>query len=192
LPPPGTDPTGSARSIFLIGMMGAGKSTIGRHLARATALQFVDCDRVIEQRNGVTIATMFAVEGEAVFRQRETQVLDELTRLPGVVLATGGGAVLAEENRAMLRARGLVVYLEATVEEIRRRIRNDTARPLLQTADPRARIEALLGAREPLYRATAHCVFRSPAGNPRRLVARMLADPAVAAVAAVAKAAAAS
>jgi len=177
-----TQPTGVMSSLFIVGMMGAGKSTIGRHLARAAGLAFVDCDRELERAAGVTIATIFAVEGEPAFRRREAQLLDELTQRPGIVLATGGGAVLEEANRTALHTRGVVIYLEATADDIHRRTRTDATRPLLQTDDPRGRIEALLAAREPLYRQTAHCIFRSQAGSPRRLVARILAEPLVAAL----------
>src|SRR5258708_15034138 len=104
-------------SIFLIGMMGAGKSTVGRLLAASSGLEFVDCDRELEHRAGPSIANIFELEGEAGFRLREAQLLDELTRRPGVVLATGGGAVLTADNRALLRARGLAIYLQASDDE---------------------------------------------------------------------------
>lgn len=172
--------TGSG-SIFLIGMMGVGKTTIGRLLADAAGLEFIDCDREIEARAGVSIATIFEVEGEESFRRREAVLLDELTRRRGVVLATGGGAVLREENRRVLRSRGVVVYLHSTVDEIVRRTRRDTARPLLQTGNPRARIEQLLREREPLYRQTAHLSFQSGLTSPKKLVKRILSHPDVAA-----------
>lgn len=168
-------------SLFLIGMMGVGKSTIGRLLARALDLQFLDCDRELEARNGVPVATIFELEGEAGFRRRESALLDELTQCPGIVLATGGGAVLLAENRQWLRQRGLVIYLQASVDEICRRTSRDRARPLLQAADPRARIEQLLAQREPLYAATADLTFASPPANPRRLVRRIVSHPEVAA-----------
>lgn len=161
-------------SVFLIGMMGAGKSTVGRLLARHGGLEFIDCDRELEARTGVTITTMFEVEGEEAFRRREAALLDELTQRRGVVLGTGGGAVLCAENRTRLRERGLVIYLEATVDEILRRTQNDRARPLLQAADRRARIEELLGQRRALYEATAHLTFHSGTVNPKRLVAHIL------------------
>jgi shikimate kinase len=160
-------------------MMGAGKSTVGRLLAAGCGFDFIDCDRELEQRAGASIATMFELEGEAAFRQRETQLLDELTARPHVVLATGGGAVLSEVNRQMLRSRGLVIYLQASVDEIARRTRGDASRPLLQVDDRQERIEHLLQQRAPLYRQTAHLVFRSAAANPRRLVARRLAHPQI-------------
>lgn len=165
--------------LFLIGMMGVGKTTVGRLLARQGGLEFIDCDRELEARTGVTIATMFEVEGEEAFRRREAALLDELTQRPGSVLATGGGAVLWPENRQRLRARGLVIYLESTVDEILRRTSTDRARPLLQTTDRRARIEELLLQRRPLYEATAHATFHSGAVNPKKLVARILADETV-------------
>lgn len=172
--------TGSG-SIFLIGMMGVGKTTIGRLLADAAGLEFIDCDRELEARAGVSIATIFEVEGEEGFRRREAALLDELTQRRGIVLATGGGAVLREENRRVLRERGLVIYLHSTVDEIVRRTRRDTARPLLQTENPRARIEQLLREREPLYRQTAHLSFQSGVTSPKKLVKRILSHPDVAA-----------
>ena len=160
-------------------MMGAGKTTVGRLLARQAGFDFVDCDREIEARSGVPVATIFELEGEAGFRKREAALIDELTRRTRTVLATGGGAVLLEGNRDLLRERGLVIYLQASADEIARRTSNDRTRPLLQTADPRARIAELLQQREPLYRQTAHLTFASPAANPRRLVGRILDDPRV-------------
>lgn len=165
--------------LFLVGMMGAGKTTVGRLMARALNWEFIDCDREIEARSGVNVSTIFELEGEAAFRRRETATLEELTQRDRIVLATGGGAVLADANRALLRERGLVVYLQASADEIARRTANDRSRPLLQTADPRARIEQLLTEREPLYRQAAHLSFSSPAANPRRLVKRILEDPQV-------------
>jgi shikimate kinase len=167
------------RSVFLIGMMGAGKTTVGRLLAQALDFDFVDADRELEARSGALIATIFSVEGEEGFRRREAALLDELTQRPGIVLATGGGAVLNEETRRRLHDRGLVLYLRANADEIHRRTRNDRSRPLLQTADPRARIDELLMQREPLYEQTAHITFQSASANPRRLVRRLLDDPAV-------------
>lgn len=160
-------------------MMGAGKTTVGRLLAKAAQFDFVDSDREIEARSGVSIPTIFELEGESGFRKREAAMLDELTQRPRTVLATGGGAILREDNRRLLHERGLVIYLQASVDEIARRTANDRARPLLQTADPRARIVELLAEREPLYAATAHLTFASPAANPRRLVKRILDEPAV-------------
>jgi shikimate kinase len=163
--------------VFLIGMPGSGKSTVGRLLARETGRSFIDSDREVESRSGVTIATIFELEGEAGFRKRESQVLDELTQRPDLVLATGGGAVLAEANRAHLRARGLVIYLQAATDELVRRTAGDKVRPLLAGADPRGRLLELLAVRQPLYESTAHLSFHSGTANPRRLVKRMLEHP---------------
>jgi len=165
--------------LILVGMMGAGKTTVGRLLARATGFEFIDCDRELEARSGVPIATIFELEGEAGFRKREAALVDELTRRERAVLATGGGVVLDADNRERLRSRGLVIYLQAGADEIARRTASDRTRPLLQTADPRARIRELLHQREPLYTQTAHLSFPSPAANPRRLVKRILEDPRV-------------
>jgi len=169
-------------SIVLIGMMGAGKTTVGRMLASDIGFEFIDADRELEARSGVAIPTIFAIEGEAGFRRREAVVLDELSRRPGIVLATGGGAVLDAETRTRLHERGLVIYLRASADEVFRRTRRDRSRPLLQGDDPRATIETLLAQREPLYAETAHLTFQSASANPRRLVERLLAHPQVAAV----------
>ncbi len=163
-------------------MMGAGKSTVGRLLARRCGFEFIDCDRELEARSGVTIATMFELEGEAGFRRREAALIDELTQRSRTVLATGGGAILDEANRRHLRERGLVIYLRASLDEILRRTQKDRARPLLQTPDRRGRIAQLLGEREALYEQTAHVVVQSNAGNPNRLVAKLLQDARIAAV----------
>lgn len=165
--------------VFLIGMPGSGKSTVGRLLAREAGRTFIDCDREIEARSGVSIATIFELEGEAGFRKRESSMLDELTQRSDVVLATGGGAVLAEDNRRMLSTRGLVIYLQASTEELVRRTAGDKARPLLNVDDPRGRLLELLAVRQPLYEATAQVSFHSGAANPRRLVKRMLEHPLV-------------
>jgi len=144
--------------ICLVGMMGAGKTTVGRRLARRLGWPFVDADRELEARLGVPIATIFELEGEAGFRRRESALIDELTRRGGVVLATGGGAVLDPANRAVLRERGRVIYLRASVADLWHRLRRDKVRPLLRAPDPRARVEELVAARDPLYRDTAELV----------------------------------
>lgn len=162
--------------------MGAGKSTVGRLLARRCGFEFIDCDRELEARSGVSIATIFELEGEESFRRREAALIDELTQRPRTVLATGGGAILAEDNRRHLSRRGLVIYLRASVDEILRRTAKDRVRPLLQTDDRRGRIAQLLAEREALYAQVAHVTVQSGAGNPNRLVARLLEDPQVAAV----------
>lgn len=147
------------RPIFLVGMMGAGKTTIGRGLARRLGREFLDLDHEIEGRCGVRVAHIFDIEGEEGFRRRECSVLEECSSQPDLVLATGGGAVLAPENRAVLKARGVVVYLRATPEALYSRVARDRSRPLLQTADPQARIRELLTLREPLYEEVANIVF---------------------------------
>ena len=143
-------------SIFLVGMMGAGKTSVGRVLAKRLQKSFYDSDQVIEDRTGVKIPVIFEIEGEAGFRVRESAVIDELTALRDIVLATGGGAVLIETNRDRLRTRGTVVYLRATVRDLLNRTRHDKNRPLLQAADPRARLTELYEKRDPLYREVAH------------------------------------
>ena len=163
-------------------MMGAGKSTVGRLLARRCGFEFIDCDRELEARSGVSVATIFELEGEGSFRRREAALLDELTQRPRTVLATGGGAVLGEENRRHLRERGLVIYLRASLDEILRRTQKDRGRPLLQTADRRGRIEQLLAERAALYEEIAHVSVQSGSGSPSRLVARPMQDEQVAAV----------
>jgi shikimate kinase len=143
-------------NIFLIGPMGAGKTTIGRMLAKALGVVFFDSDKEIEQRTGVSIPMIFEYEGESGFRKRESEALGSLTQLNPVVLATGGGSILLPENREFLRRRGFVVYLQCGVEKQLERTHKDTNRPLLQTENPRARLEQLLALREPLYRSLAH------------------------------------
>jgi len=146
-------------NVFLIGPMGAGKTTIGRHLAALLHKRFVDVDQEIEKRTGVTIRVIFEIEGEAGFRRRESAAIEDLTQDLGIVLATGGGAVLQEENRKALKTRGTVVYLQADIETLVERTRRDRNRPLLQTEDPRGKIEELLRQREPIYRALADIVI---------------------------------
>jgi len=149
----------SPASIFLIGMPGSGKTTIGRGLARTLTLPFVDLDQQIEERCGVKIPIIFEIEGEQGFRKRETQVLEEVTGQPNIVLATGGGAVLAEANRRLLAQRGLVVYLRASIDELYRRTSRDRNRPLLATPNPKAKIKELMKARGALYEEIADLVI---------------------------------
>lgn len=144
--------------IFLVGMMGAGKTTIGRGLARMLGREFVDLDHELEARCGVRVPVIFEIEGETGFRRREANALQECTQRRAIVLATGGGAILSEENRRLLRERGVVVYLRASVDELYRRTCRDRNRPLLATADPRATLRQLLALREPLYHEAAHLV----------------------------------
>ena len=146
----------------LIGLPGCGKSTVGRQLARRLGVAFVDSDHVIEQRLGCSIKTFFAREGEERFRDLEQATLDELTAgTTPAVLSTGGGAVLRAPNRLHLHGRGQVIYLHALPEDIFRRLRHDTTRPLLQVKDPLQRLRSLYEQRDPLYRETAHYVIET-------------------------------
>jgi shikimate kinase len=160
--------------IFLVGMMGAGKTTIGKSLAKALQRDFLDLDHELEARCGVRIPTIFEIEGETGFRKRECQVLDDCTLRPGLVMATGGGAVLALENRNALRTRGVVVYLRASVDELHRRTSRDRNRPLLATADPRGTLRNLLELREPLYREVADIVTDTGSTSVSQLVAQLI------------------
>ncbi len=163
-----------AVSVFLVGPMGAGKTTIGRQLAKALRLEFVDSDHEIEARTGATIPLIFDVEGEAGFRQRESTVIDDLTRRRNMVVATGGGAVLREENRACLSQRGIVVYLCAPADYLYMRTARDKNRPLLQTDDPMARIVELLEMRDPLYRDVADIVYDTSRDGVRIIVRNLV------------------
>jgi shikimate kinase len=145
-------------NVFLVGLMGAGKTTVGRILARRLRLRFYDSDQEVERRCGVKIPVIFEIEGEAGFRAREQQALAELTALHGIVLATGGGAVLSQENRERLAAGGTVIYLNARPEDLYARVRNDRNRPLLATPDPLARLRELHAQRDALYRGIADLV----------------------------------
>ena len=142
-------------------MPGGGKSTVGRHLARRLGATFADTDVEIERRIGCSIRTFFEQEGEGRFRDIETQVLDDLIQSLHGVVATGGGVVLREANREMLHARTVCVYLRSTPEELFRRIRHDSKRPLLQVADPLVKLRELFTKRDPLYRQTAHFVIET-------------------------------
>ncbi|RYX94416.1 MAG: shikimate kinase [Comamonadaceae bacterium] len=144
-----------------VGLPGSGKSTVGRQLARRLGFQFTDSDVVIEQRAGCSIREFFEREGEAAFRDLEQSVMDDLTREGCGVLSTGGGTVLRPQNRINLRSRAQVIYLHSAPEEVFRRLRNDQNRPLLQVADPLARLRELYAERDPLYRETAHFVIET-------------------------------
>lgn len=157
-------------NIFLIGPMGAGKSTIGRLLAQTLKRPFIDSDHEIERRCGADIPWIFDIEGETGFRDRESAIIDELTQRQGIVLATGGGAILRPENRHYLQQRGLVILLDVTVRQQLERTRRDQSRPLLQTENPRARLEALRKERNPLYRKTAHLVLQTDRRPPRQVM----------------------
>jgi shikimate kinase len=162
-------------NIFLVGMMGAGKTTVGRALAQRLKREFVDTDKVMVERTGVAVATVFEIEGEEGFRRRECSVLREICEASDRVVATGGGIVLAEENRDVMREAGTVVYLRARLESLWERTRHDSTRPLLATPDPRGRLAELLQQREPLYRAVAHITVDSGPQSASTLVNRVIA-----------------
>ncbi|MES3024521.1 MAG: bifunctional shikimate kinase/3-dehydroquinate synthase AroKB [Pseudomonadota bacterium] len=161
-------------NLFLVGLMGAGKTTIGRILARKLGKRFIDSDHEIEARTGASIPWIFEIEGEPSFRRREADVIRDLSAQDGIVLATGGGAVLSAENRAFLKARGTVIYLRANVASILVRTAHDKNRPLLQTADPRRRLEELTAEREPLYREIADLVIDTGRPNVQSMVQTIL------------------
>jgi len=166
-------------NLYLVGMMGAGKSTVGRLLARRLKLRFVDCDHEIERRCGVAVPLIFDIEGEPGFRARESQVLAELTAMQNIVLATGGGAVLDAENRRRLAAGGTVVYLRARPESLFERVKHDRNRPLLATGDPLTRLRELYVQRDPLYREVADLVVdtgRQSVQTLARAIVDQLAD----------------
>lgn len=137
--------------LFLVGPMGAGKTSIGRLVAAALGYEFIDSDRVIEETTGVDIPTIFYYEGETGFRQRECEIIDELTQCRKIILATGGGAILKPENRKHLASRGFVVHLQVSINEQLKRTAKDQSRPLLQVADPAAKLNQLAIERDPLY-----------------------------------------
>jgi shikimate kinase len=147
--------------VFLVGMMGAGKTTVGRQLAKRLGKTFYDADREIEARTGVPVSVVFDIEGEPGFRKREAEVIERLTALDDIVLATGGGAVLDARNREHLRNRGFVIYLHAFPAVLWQRTRADKSRPLLQGGDPRERLEAIYTLRDPLYRDVADLVIET-------------------------------
>lgn len=156
--------------------MGAGKTTIGKYLAEHLKLQFADTDTEIEARTGADIPWIFDVEGEEGFRDREVQVVEEMTQWDNIVLATGGGVVLRPENRSALGGRGFVVYLYATVDEQVRRTRRDRRRPLLQTGNPEDTLRELMTVRDPLYREIADHIIETDGRSPRMVAQRLVRD----------------
>jgi 3-dehydroquinate synthase len=162
------------KNIFLVGLMGAGKTTIGRQLARRLGMHFVDSDHEIEARTGASVPWIFEIEGEASFRRREADMIRDLTAGSGLVLATGGGAVLNPDSRRLLAERGTVVYLRAGVNSILQRTAHDRNRPLLQTADPRKKLEELTAQREPLYREIADLVIDTGRPNVQSMIQTIL------------------
>jgi len=159
--------------VFLVGPMGAGKTTIGRHLARLLGKSFVDLDLEIEQSCGADIAWIFDVEGEVGFRKRESTILREVASRGNIVIATGGGVVLDSENRVLLNRSGTVVYLSVAAKVLYNRMQQDTKRPLLQVSDKKAMIDSIVKEREPLYREIADIVFdghkKTPAASAQEL-----------------------
>jgi shikimate kinase len=161
-------------NIFLVGPMGAGKTTVGRQLALALEKEFLDSDREIETRTGASISLIFDLEGEEGFRKREAAMIDVLTQRRGIVLATGGGAVLDDGNRAVLRSRGFVIYLWAPIERLWQRTSRDRKRPLLQADDPRTKLEAIVTERDPLYRQVADMIVKADQRSPRHVLKGIL------------------
>ncbi|MWV15310.1 shikimate kinase AroK [Pseudomonas sp. L-22-4S-12] len=162
------------RNLILVGPMGAGKSTIGRLLAKELKLQFKDSDKEIEQRTGADIPWIFDVEGEQGFREREQSMIAELCELGGVVIATGGGVVLRPENRQALRAGGRVIYLHASVEQQLDRTSRDRNRPLLRNSDPAKVLANLMQIRDPLYREIADVIIETDERPPRMVVQEII------------------
>lgn len=158
------------KNIYLVGLMGSGKTTVGKLLSKHLRRPFYDTDHEIVRRTGVTIPMIFEVEGEAGFRKREEQMIAELTQLDDVILATGGGAILSPSNRELLKQRGTVVYLRGSIEELWQRTRHDRNRPLLQTQDPKARLRELYAQRDPLYREIAEVIVDTGRQNAHILV----------------------
>ncbi len=148
-------------NIILIGPMGAGKTTIGRQIARLIGFDFFDSDREIEERTGVTIPLIFELEGEEGFRHREQKIISDLTQKNNIVLATGGGAVLKKENQLALKRSGTIVYLCAGIDDLLERTSKDKNRPLLQTEDPRKKLQSILTQREPIYRELADIILET-------------------------------
>jgi shikimate kinase len=162
------------RNVFLIGLMGSGKTTIGQLLAKRINQPFVDSDHELEQRTGVSVATIFEIEGEGAFRARETAIIDELTQREGIVLGTGGGVVLAATSRRALHERGTVIYLHSTAETSYERIKRNRDRPLLMVTDPLTRLRQLYDARHRLYLETAHFVIESYRDRPTAVVSEIV------------------
>jgi shikimate kinase len=160
-------------NIFLVGLMGAGKTSVGRMLARRMNKGFLDADTEVEKITGVKIPVIFEIEGESGFRAREEKMIDQLTAMNGIVLATGGGAVISPVNRSLLKSRGRVIYLRASPEDLWRRTRRDRNRPLLQTADPLGRLRTLHEQRDPLYREVADLIVDTGSQSVALLTSRI-------------------
>ena len=163
------------RNIFLVGPMGAGKSTIGRHLADELHLEFFDSDQEIEKRTGADIAWIFDIEGEEGFRVREENIINDLTDKQGIVLATGGGSIVSKEVRNRLSARGIVVYLQTTIDKQVARTQRDKRRPLLQNEDPEAVLKNLADSRNPLYEEVADYIVDTDDQSARAVANQIIA-----------------
>lgn len=166
-------PDADPGNIFLVGLMGAGKTSVGRMLARRLNLEFYDADAEIERTTGVKIPVIFEIEGEAGFRAREEKMIEQLSALNGIVLATGGGAVISKANRQCLKSRGRVIYLRAAPEDLWRRTRRDRNRPLLQTADPLGKLRTLHEQRDPMYREVADLIVDTGSQSVSHLTSRI-------------------
>lgn len=172
--PPESNRKYQSGNLILVGMMGSGKTTMGRTLAKHLDKIFVDSDEEVQKRTGVTIPHIFDIEGEAGFRQRESVVIRDLVGRDNMVLATGGGAVLAEQNRITLQQNGIVIYLKASVHDLWQRTRHDRNRPLLQTADPHAKLAELHQQRDPLYQQVADIVVQSSRQSAHALMLQLV------------------
>lgn len=161
-------------SVFMVGLMGSGKTSVGKVLARLLGKAFFDSDHEIERATGVRIQEIFEVEGEPGFRTREKKIIADLAQRDNILLATGGGAVLAPENRAELKAHGTVIYLRAPVKALLRRTQRDRNRPLLQVADPAAKLRELYDQRDPLYREVAHLIVDTGNQSVRALAEQII------------------
>lgn len=161
-------------NLFLVGMMGAGKTTLGKALAQRLGRHFVDTDKILVERTGVPVAMIFEIEGEAGFRRRESSILAEISDLDDQVVATGGGAVIAAENRDAMRRSGTVIYLRARPEHLWNRVKHDNTRPLLATADPEGTLAALVKARDPLYREAAHLIVDTGTQSASTIMQRVM------------------
>ena len=164
------------QNIILVGPMGSGKSTIGSLLAKRLKREFIDSDHYIEEKTGVDIARIFDIEGEQGFRDRETRALEELTQVKNRVLATGGGSVTKEENRSLLQTHGYIIFLDTSVDQQMERLKHDKKRPLLQTENPRKRLEDLLAIRKPLYQQIASLIVPTDQKLARRVASEIYAQ----------------
>ena len=164
------------KNIVLVGLMGAGKSTVGRYLAKRLKMDFYDSDAEIEQRTGVNIATIFEIEGEEGFRAREEQMIAKLCKLENIILATGGGSVLNEKNRQVIQKTGHVLYLSTSAEQLYARIRHDRSRPLMQTENPLQTLTDLLSAREPYYLEVADSIIKTGQQRINVVISRILSS----------------